>query len=222
MKGLELELHLVRSRPFPGLDWDLLILRPNQLRLLADPNEYPVLELSGFGPTWAVRSLAGLVTSKNPRLVFLNKTKLWKDEWDHIMRSSRSQMLFWSMQRVVKGDWPCYSQELYVLNLNLSPHIILKLLFRMSIWKHGTLLNFMVIISVATKALATVLAKEIDRLREAYELYWSKRSRITWRMKGNRNTAFFHVVSAERGKKTLITVLQDNMGGWYREFPQVQ
>ncbi|GAA0146427.1 hypothetical protein LIER_06387 [Lithospermum erythrorhizon] len=76
--------------------------------------------------------------------------------------------------------------------------------------------------SVATKALATVLAKEIDKLREADELYWCERSRVTWRVKGDRNTTFFHAVSAERGKKTLITALQDDKGTWQRDFSQIQ
>ncbi|GAA0162641.1 hypothetical protein LIER_18685 [Lithospermum erythrorhizon] len=38
----------------------------------------------GLGHPRAVRSLAGLVTSKKPRFVFLIETKLRNFEWDHI------------------------------------------------------------------------------------------------------------------------------------------
>ncbi|GAA0165800.1 hypothetical protein LIER_21111 [Lithospermum erythrorhizon] len=76
-------------------------------------------------------------------------------------------------------------------------------------------------ISMASKGRATVLAQEIDKLREADEFYWCQRSRAIWRVKGDRNTAFFHAISAERGKTNLISVLQDGLSNWHREPAQI-
>ncbi|GAA0138881.1 hypothetical protein LIER_00539 [Lithospermum erythrorhizon] len=71
--------------------------------------------------------------------------------------------------------------------------------------------------------MAKVIAKDIDKLREADEIYWNQQlSRLTWRVKGDRNTGFFHAVSAEKGKFNLITALQDHLGVWHRDPTQIQ
>ncbi|GAA0185998.1 hypothetical protein LIER_33286 [Lithospermum erythrorhizon] len=63
------------------------------------------------------------------------------------------------------------------------------------------------VITVTLKGQATVLAKHIDKLREADDIYWCQRSKVFWRVKGDRNTAYFHASSAQRGKSNLITAL---------------
>ncbi|GAA0138878.1 hypothetical protein LIER_00536 [Lithospermum erythrorhizon] len=78
-------------------------------------------------------------------------------------------------------------------------------------------------INLALKEMAKVIAKDIDKLREADEIYWSQQlSRLTWRVKGDRNTGFFHDVSAKKGKFNLITALQDHLGVWHRDPTQIQ
>ncbi|GAA0157832.1 hypothetical protein LIER_38527 [Lithospermum erythrorhizon] len=63
-------------------------------------------------------------------------------------------------------------------------------------------------ISIASKERATVLSKEIDKLRKADEIYWCQRLRDLCRVKGDRNTDFSHVVSTDRkGKKVKQCLL---------------
>ena len=45
----------------------------------------------------------------------------------------------------------------------------------------------------------TFIQSEILRLLEEEELYWHKRSNLTWLLKGDNNTGFFHRVA--NGKK---------------------
>ncbi|GAA0138787.1 hypothetical protein LIER_00467 [Lithospermum erythrorhizon] len=67
-------------------------------------------------------------------------------------------------------------------------------------------------ITNVSKEQALTLAKEIDKLCEANDVYWRQRSRVEWRVKGDRNTSYFHALSSQRGKMTLITALQDENG----------
>ncbi|GAA0149454.1 hypothetical protein LIER_08618 [Lithospermum erythrorhizon] len=67
-------------------------------------------------------------------------------------------------------------------------------------------------ITNASKIEAISLSKEIDKLREANDEYWRQQSRVEWRVKGDRNTTYFHALSAQRGKMSTITLLQDAHG----------
>ncbi|GAA0186798.1 hypothetical protein LIER_34086 [Lithospermum erythrorhizon] len=55
------------------------------------------------------------------------------------------------------------------------------------------------IVANASKGQACILAKDIDRLREADDIYWCQRSRALWRVKRDRNTPSFHALSAHGG-----------------------
>ncbi|GAA0162797.1 hypothetical protein LIER_18814 [Lithospermum erythrorhizon] len=72
-------------------------------------------------------------------------------------------------------------------------------------------------ITVQSKRKTIGLAKDIDPLREANDTYWRQRSRVEWQVKGDRNTSFFHVISAQRGRANLITALQKEDGEWVRD-----
>ncbi|GAA0156429.1 hypothetical protein LIER_13932 [Lithospermum erythrorhizon] len=63
---------------------------------------------------------------------------------------------------------------------------------------------------------ATVLARDIDKIRAVDDISWCQRSKVILRVKGDRNTAYFHAVSAQRSKINLITTLQDEEGLWHR------
>ncbi|GAA0168312.1 hypothetical protein LIER_23059 [Lithospermum erythrorhizon] len=76
-------------------------------------------------------------------------------------------------------------------------------------------------ISVASKQQACILAKDIDRLREANDIYWCQKSRALWRVKGDRNTANFHALSADRGKSKAITAIEDNHGVLQRDMNKI-
>ncbi|GAA0158168.1 hypothetical protein LIER_15264 [Lithospermum erythrorhizon] len=53
------------------------------------------------------------------------------------------------------------------------------------------------------------LTFEIDRLRETNEVYWQQRAKVEWRVKGDRNTGFFHAVTIQRNKSNIITAFRD-------------
>ncbi|GAA0150336.1 hypothetical protein LIER_09297 [Lithospermum erythrorhizon] len=48
-------------------------------------------------------------------------------------------------------------------------------------------------------------------------MYWCQRLRAFWRVKENRNTAYFHALSAQKGKLNLIRALHDEEGSWHRD-----
>ncbi|GAA0158697.1 hypothetical protein LIER_15652 [Lithospermum erythrorhizon] len=56
------------------------------------------------------------------------------------------------------------------------------------------------------------LDRNIDRLREADDLYRFQRVRLEWRVNGDKNTAFFHAVAIQRSKSNIITALQGANG----------
>ncbi|GAA0145101.1 hypothetical protein LIER_05367 [Lithospermum erythrorhizon] len=65
------------------------------------------------------------------------------------------------------------------------------------------------VITNESERVSIILPKEIDRLRETHDIYWQQRSRIEWRVKGDRNTCYFHAVAVQRNKKNLITAIRD-------------
>lgn len=46
------------------------------------------------------------------------------------------------------------------------------------------------------------------------EAYWLQRSRLKWTSEGDRNTKFFHSVTATRRRKNSITMIKQNDGTW--------
>lgn len=52
-------------------------------------------------------------------------------------------------------------------------------------------------------------------LNKAYkeeEEFWSRKARVQWLKEGDKNTKYFHVVTAERRKKNRVDLLLDDMG----------
>ncbi|GAA0168847.1 hypothetical protein LIER_23471 [Lithospermum erythrorhizon] len=233
-----------------------------------------MLELSGFGPTRAVRSLAGLVTTKKPLLILLIETKLWTNEWEVVKKKLRMPNGFfvdargrngglalllprdvqvdiksfsthhveacimddpynpwrfvgfyghhevgkrkhsWNLMRLLSGlsDLPTLFMGNFNEILNNNECVSQRRLRRnwqMEQFRKGT-------ITASSKGEATVLALDIDKLRAVDEVYWCQRSKVFWRVKGDRNTTYFHAVSAQRSKTNLITALQNDEGTWHR------
>ncbi|GAA0146610.1 hypothetical protein LIER_06523 [Lithospermum erythrorhizon] len=54
-------------------------------------------------------------------------------------------------------------------------------------------------------------------MQESNDIYWAQRAKVKWQLKGDRNTAYFHALSVQRGKHNLITSLQDDEGVWHAD-----
>ncbi|GAA0164710.1 hypothetical protein LIER_39843 [Lithospermum erythrorhizon] len=80
--------------------------------------------------------------------------------------------------------------------------------------KQGTITN-------VSKVEAISLSKEIDKLRAANDEYWTQRSRVEWRAKGDRNTAYFHALSVQKGRMSSTTLLQDEYGTSYTNSEEI-
>ncbi|GAA0183661.1 hypothetical protein LIER_42442 [Lithospermum erythrorhizon] len=72
------------------------------------------------------------------------------------------------------------------------------------------------VITTSSKEEALILARDIDKLREVDDVNWCQRSKVLWRVKGDKNTAYFHALSAQRNKSNLISTLQDDEGVWHK------
>ena len=70
--------------------------------------------------------------------------------------------------------------------------------------------NFM---SCLEQELRTELA-EVSKLEEEF---WAMKSRITWLVKGDRNTSFYHTSALVRRSRNCINCLKDNKGNWLTE-----
>ncbi|GAA0148322.1 hypothetical protein LIER_36697 [Lithospermum erythrorhizon] len=68
------------------------------------------------------------------------------------------------------------------------------------------------LITNGSKVLALSLGKEIDKLRGTNDIYWRQHARLEWRVKGDRNTTYFHALSSHKGTLNLISTLQDDNG----------
>ena len=44
--------------------------------------------------------------------------------------------------------------------------------------------------------------------------FWSMKSRISWVVEGDRNTAFFHTLALIRRRRNCISSMKDRMGNW--------
>ncbi|GAA0172195.1 hypothetical protein LIER_26064 [Lithospermum erythrorhizon] len=63
-----------------------------------------------------------------------------------------------------------------------------------------------------SKKESVILAKEIDRLREMNDIYYQQHFIVEWKVKGDRNTGYFHAVTVQRHKASFITALWDENG----------
>ena len=70
--------------------------------------------------------------------------------------------------------------------------------------------EFLVCIETELRAeLAKVSALEVE--------YWAMNSRITWLVKGDRNTAFYHTSALVCRNRNRISCLKDHFGNWMNE-----
>lgn len=58
------------------------------------------------------------------------------------------------------------------------------------------------------------LWSEYEHVLGQEELFWYQKSRSKWFLHGDRNTRFFHGVTAVRRRRNYIEMLQDNEGNW--------
>ena len=62
--------------------------------------------------------------------------------------------------------------------------------------------------------LETELRTELAKVSALEEEYWAMKSRITWLVKGDRNTAFYHTSTLVRRNRNHISYLKDHLGNW--------
>ena len=65
--------------------------------------------------------------------------------------------------------------------------------------------------------LETELRTELAKVSALEEEYWAMKSRITWLVKGDRNTAFYHTSTLVRRNRNHISCLKDHLGNWMNE-----
>ncbi|GAA0146663.1 hypothetical protein LIER_06562 [Lithospermum erythrorhizon] len=77
------------------------------------------------------------------------------------------------------------------------------------------------LLTTDSKKKATILAKDIDRLREEDDMYWCQQSRAFWRVKGDRPIALYNTVAkviskalAIRLKRILSYVISDTQSAF--------
>ena len=58
------------------------------------------------------------------------------------------------------------------------------------------------------------LLAELSTFADLEAKYWSMKLRITWVVKGDRNTTFFHNSALIRQRRNRITSMKDSMGNW--------
>ena len=61
------------------------------------------------------------------------------------------------------------------------------------------------------------LRTELFEVLKLEEEYWTIKLHITWLVKGDRNTAFYHTSALMRRSRNRITYLKDHMGNWLNE-----
>ena len=61
------------------------------------------------------------------------------------------------------------------------------------------------------------LRTELAEVSKLEEEFWAMKSRITWLVEGDKNTAFYHTSALVCRSRSRINCLKDNMGNWLNE-----
>ena len=61
------------------------------------------------------------------------------------------------------------------------------------------------------------LCTKLSEVLKLEEEYWTIKLHITWLVKGDRNTTFYHTSTLVRRSRNRITCLKDHMGNWLNE-----
>ena len=63
----------------------------------------------------------------------------------------------------------------------------------------------------------TKLRAKLAKVSALEEVYWAMKSRITWLVKGDKNTAFYHTFTLVRRNRNRISCLKDHLGNWIND-----
>ena len=55
---------------------------------------------------------------------------------------------------------------------------------------------------------------ELSEISKQEEEFWSMKARISWMVKGDKNTTFFHTLALVCRRRNHITKMKDRMGNW--------
>ena len=61
------------------------------------------------------------------------------------------------------------------------------------------------------------LLKDLDIVLKQEEELWALKSQVSWMVQGDRNTAFYHLLTLVRRKRNLIMSIKDSAGEWISE-----
>ena len=61
------------------------------------------------------------------------------------------------------------------------------------------------------------LRAEFVEICKLEEEFWALKSWITWLVKGDRNTGFYHTLALVRRRRNRISCIKDRVGNWIHE-----
>ncbi|GAA0161395.1 hypothetical protein LIER_17723 [Lithospermum erythrorhizon] len=159
------------------------------------------MELSGFGQPRAVRSLAGLMISNKPKLVFLMETKLHGNEWVHIKNKIKlpqallvdgigrggGLVLLWT--RDLEVEILSYSNiEASIKEMGAAPWRLVGFYDHHKVVKRKMTWNLLRFISISS-VLPTIVIGDFNEVFFNYEHISQTRSRSFWQMNNFRQVA---------------------------------
>ena len=65
------------------------------------------------------------------------------------------------------------------------------------------------------------LNKKMDELLQKQEIYWAKRSRVSWLKHNDKNTKFFRSKASQRRRKNHCRGIKNGQGQWVEELEEV-
>ena len=63
----------------------------------------------------------------------------------------------------------------------------------------------------------TELRAKLAKVSALEEVYWAMKSHITWLVKGDKNTTFYHTFTLVRRNRNRISCLKDHLGNWIND-----
>ena len=79
----------------------------------------------------------------------------------------------------------------------------------------------MVVTTKASRAEFLEMNKELDDLLMKQEIFWARRSRVSWLKHGDKNTKFFHSKASQWRRRNYIQGVKNFDGDWVEEVEDI-